>query len=906
MENEAPGRGKALPRAEKGELIMKKKLAALLVTLALAASLIPTGAYALEPTKDYVEINDTKYEVGEITVGEGTATWDQTTHTLTLDNVHLEGYIYISSTTGSVPVTILLKGENTITTPQSVNSHGIKSEGAMSIRAENGASLSVTMESYKQAFYIQEGDLTISGGTYTLTSDRAAICAYSGGVTIADGANITAEANEDSAISASTHLKITGAGTTVNATGHYRALHAETGSIAISDGAQVKAVSTNDSALWTPSGTVTVTGAGSSLNARAQAAGFCAVNAMNGVSVLDGASLTAHTESDHPVYSKKGEIVLANATVNITSNYQNAVGLYAGSDAEGLVITNSTVDVNTKSTSLFSKGDVSIADSTVNIVSETNPIRAKKNVVVTGQETNLTASGANPIAADGTIQIDGAAVSATATSGTTLSGAMGVAIQNGARVNVSTTAKMSALYSLEGDILVAGDNTVVAAESSQDSAIFARNGEVIMEAGAITATAAEGFSPIVARAGGNGNNTDPVPAAEEKIQIGQGLTLNGAKVAATNWKTASDGSYYSDTLVVPANTELDENGLLQTEYTPVLNKVTVNKYVAPTPTPTPDQGGSGGSEPAATATPAPEPTATPQPLATARPVATPTPQPTVAPAPVGETVVTTTAEAVVEDATAVVTVETTQFARAVETAVSEAADAGTAPAVEVQVTAVEGAEAIQVALPADTVITLAAEEGATLAVTSDLAQVHFDAQALNAIAEQAEGESELVLVVSPVAVHALTEAQSAAVGQFPVVELTLQSGDKVISDFSAGSATVTLPYALAEGQRAEGVVVWYVDDNGATTPCDTSYDEAAGLVTFTTPHFSKYAIAYDESLLPAQPQVQQPAVTEPAAEEEGGLPVLPIAIGAIAVVVLAAALLLGKLLRGAKDDQRGY
>lgn len=609
---------------------MKKKLAALLMTFAMAASLIPTGVYARGATRDYVTINGTQYENGEIELGTGTASWDADIHTLTLNNVNLEGYIYISSTTDSVPVTVVLQGENTITTPQDVKYHGIKSEGAMNVRAENGASLSVTMKSYEQAFYVVEGDLAISGGTYTLTGDRAAICTYRGGVTIADGANITATANGDSAISAAKGIEITGAGTTVNATGYYRALHAETGSIAISDGAQVEAVSTNDSALWTPNGTVAVTGAGSSLNARAEAAGFCAINAMNGVSVLDGAALTAHTESDHPVYSKSGGVVLNNATVNITSNHEDAVGLYAGSETEGIVITNSTVDVNTKSTSLFSKGDVSITDSTVNIVSGANPIYAKKNVVVTGQKTNLTASGANPIAADGTIQIDGAAVSATATNGTAISGTAGVAIQNGAQVNAGTTAKMSAIYSEQGNIEVKGETTSVTASSTQDSAIFTRNGNIILESGTVNVTAAKGFSPIVARTSGTANDPASVPAAQEKIQIGEGLTLNGAKVAATNWKTADgEGGYYSDVMLVPADVELDENGLLPEGYSPTLSEVTVNEYVAPTPKPTEEPW---TPNPTPTPTPAPAPTATPKPAATARPVPTATPAPTEAPA----------------------------------------------------------------------------------------------------------------------------------------------------------------------------------------------------------------------------------------------------------------------------------
>ena len=337
---------------------------------------------------------------------------------------------------------------------------------------------------------------------------------------------------------------------------------------------------------------------------------------------------------------------------------------------------------------------------------------------------------------------------------------------------------------------------------------------------------------------------------------------------------------------------------------------TVSKYVAPTPTPDHGQGGGSQATPAPTATPAPVPTATPAPTATARPQPTARPQSTATPAPSETPVVTdgtvtasTKTDAVVENATAVAAIENEQLAEAVEAALSDADAAGAAPVVQVEVSRTEGAEAVEVTLPADALTTLAAREDAELVVTSDVARVAFDSAALKAITQQAE--QEIVLWVSPVAPAQLNEAQAAAADGFPVVELTLRSGDTVISDFSAGTATVTLPYALADGQQAEGVVVWYVDDNGGTTPCDTSYNEAEGLVTFTTPHFSKYAIAYDETLVPAAPE-EQPVISVPDPEaDKGGLPVLPMAIGAIAVVLIVLAVVL-RLLFKRRDDEQGY
>ena len=126
------------------------------------------------------------------------------------------------------------------------------------------------------------------------------------------------------------------------------------------------------------------------------------------------------------------------------------------------------------------------------------------------------------------------------------------------------------------------------------------------------------------------------------------------------------------------------------------------------------------------------------------------------------------------------------------------------------------AQGMQVSLPPESLAELAGVEGASLTVESPAASVTFDSQALNAIARQAD--AAVVLVVEPVSREQLNEAQAQVVDQEPVFELTLQCNGVVIADFEAGNATVSLPYALAQGRQAEDVVVWYLDEEGGTTP----------------------------------------------------------------------------------------
>ena len=153
---------------------------------------------------------------------------------------------------------------------------------------------------------------------------------------------------------------------------------------------------------------------------------------------------------------------------------------------------------------------------------------------------------------------------------------------------------------------------------------------------------------------------------------------------------------------------------------------------------------------------------------------------------------------------------------------------------------------------------------------------------------------------------ALNAAQQEAVGEYPVFELTLQSGDALITSFNNGKAQIALPYTLADDQTADGIVVWYVDEAGAITPCVTNYDAAAQQVVFETTHFSKYVIAYEAPEQVTEPapetQVQTPAETTPevTAEPVSSFPVVPVAVVGLVLIVVVL-LVVVKIFFKAKD-----
>ena len=180
---------------------------------------------------------------------------------------------------------------------------------------------------------------------------------------------------------------------------------------------------------------------------------------------------------------------------------------------------------------------------------------------------------------------------------------------------------------------------------------------------------------------------------------------------------------------------------------------------------------------------------------------------------------------------------------AISKAIEESKKDKTSPVVQVTLNTEKDVHSMSVTLPTESLDTLAKDSDAQLVLTSPVATVKFDAKALKAISKQADGK--VTLKVAPVETAALTAEQKAVVGDNLVVELLLVSDGKVISDFEGGNATVTIPYELKDGEAAEGLVVYFLDNDGKLYECKTSYDAANKCITFITTHFSKYVVGYD-------------------------------------------------------------
>ena len=260
---------------------MKKKLFAILLSIVMVAVLLPTVAFATENYNLYVNGEQFTSEKLSIACGEGTASYDPNTKTLTLNNATItnggksdESPKYGIRVVGDTDLTIKLSGTNSITLD---NGGGIFADGSSdnyNIIGDGKLTINVKWD----ALYTLNGNISISeGAQLDITSaEGCGITSYNKGILSIDGAKVAVSSyytaasakeleiknNSEVALIASADQfnavymgdengagKIEIINSKVEATSYYPALFTE-GNLTV-NGGEVKCTSTADSAIWT-------------------------------------------------------------------------------------------------------------------------------------------------------------------------------------------------------------------------------------------------------------------------------------------------------------------------------------------------------------------------------------------------------------------------------------------------------------------------------------------------------------------------------------------------------------------------------------------------------------------------------------------------------------------------------
>ena len=139
----------------------------------------------------------------------------------------------------------------------------------------------------------------------------------------------------------------------------------------------------------------------------------------------------------------------------------------------------------------------------------------------------------------------------------------------------------------------------------------------------------------------------------------------------------------------------------------------------------------------------------------------------------------------------------------------------------------------EVALPEKTVQDLAAKTDANVTIKTDAASVALDKEAVDAVAAQAGTTGTVKLVIETIKTDA----------DIHQVELKLVTSNGAVTDFKGGNVAVTVK--LDAALNAKDVICVYIDDNGVYHKVN-GQKNADGTYTFTTGHFSAYAVMSTE------------------------------------------------------------
>lgn len=139
----------------------------------------------------------------------------------------------------------------------------------------------------------------------------------------------------------------------------------------------------------------------------------------------------------------------------------------------------------------------------------------------------------------------------------------------------------------------------------------------------------------------------------------------------------------------------------------------------------------------------------------------------------------------------------------------------------------------EVGIPAATLGVIAEKTEADVTVKTDVAEIKLDNAAAGAVAEQASGDTVQLIV------EKVDDNKNKVEFQLKVV----CSDGNVISDFKGGNVAITV--AVPKDMADKKVVCVYIDEKGHMSKVKGQMN-ADGTFTFTTGHFSTYAILAEE------------------------------------------------------------
>jgi uncharacterized repeat protein (TIGR02543 family) len=214
----------------------------------------------------------------------------------------------------------------------------------------------------------------------------------------------------------------------------------------------------------------------------------------------------------------------------------------------------------------------------------------------------------------------------------------------------------------------------------------------------------------------------------------------------------------------------------------------------------------------------------------------------------GKTVTATTTVTAVVDGSgnAAAAVSLTQVSNAISKAVEEARKQGEGALakIEIKLEASADVTSTEVSIPKEAMSRTSEAGICAFTITTPIASITFDTDTLSAISDEAV--DELKITASKADVPSLSPEVQRQVGDRPVFDFNVTCGNRTISRFW-GDVSLSIPYTPKEGEDTNAIVIYYINDSGELEIVrNCVYDPMTGRISFSTRHFSRYAIGYNK------------------------------------------------------------
>ena len=131
-----------------------------------------------------------------------------------------------------------------------------------------------------------------------------------------------------------------------------------------------------------------------------------------------------------------------------------------------------------------------------------------------------------------------------------------------------------------------------------------------------------------------------------------------------------------------------------------------------------------------------------------------------------------------------------------------------------------------------------------LNITGNKVRLSFEAEAIKAISKQAEEDINIKVTGNNTA--GLSSKTKKLIGVHPVYDISISGKDGTkITTLGKGRVTVSIPYKLGKSEKAENLLIYYIDKKGNVKKVSKAvYSSKTKTITFATGRLTRFAVGY--------------------------------------------------------------